>query len=471
MTPDLRSAIGISRVAPIPKVTSARPIPPTGGPERPLRVTIIAANPFLFDSRFLRSAESLAADGHDVTVAAWSAPGLPPTEELAPSARLVRIAIPEPLSDALRPLPRGLRRLVCRAMGLDPEAVVLPADPSRGWDRLRHPLRRACEILAVLRRLAPWTEEVLRAAPATDVFHCQSLVALPVAQRAAKRLGARFVYDVADYHPESERIARMPRPLKALVAWREARLARRAAGFLAVSDPVARLVGERWGVAPPAVLLNCPPAWRPGNPGPVVSHRLRDAVGVGPERPVVLYQGGFSIDRGLEELVAAMDDPGLVALAPMLVLMGYGRLQDWLEGEAVARADRMRVIPAVPVRELMEWTAGADVSFVGQPPRTLNHRMNLPNKLFESIMAGVPVIVSEGNEQCRLVTAEGIGECVDVDHPSTIARALERSLSRSPRERCAIRSHCRTVALERYSWERTAGGLVDLYRRLASATV
>ena len=41
--------------------------------------------------------------------------------------------------------------------------------------------------------------------------------------------------------------------------------------------------------------------------------------------------------------------------------------------------------------------------------------MNLPNKLFESLMAGVPVIVSEGNEQCRLVSDERVGSCVDVD--------------------------------------------------------
>jgi len=441
------------------------PVPAAG---RGLRVTIVAANPFLFDSRFLRTAESLAAAGHRVTVVAWSAPGLPRREVLAPNARLVRIAWPQPISAGLRPLPPRVRSLICRLIGLDPAADVLPPDRARGWDRLRHPLRRGLEIVSILRRVAPWCEQLVENAPGTEVYHCQSLVVLPVVRRAAQQTGARFVYDVADYHSEAERIARMPRVVRRLVGARERRWARDAAGFLAVSDPVADLVAERWQVPRPTVLLNCPPAWRPDEPGVIASDRIRDAVGIGPERPLVLFQGGFSIDRGLEELVAAMDDPVWRASDPMLVFMGYGRLQAYLEREAAAKPDRMRVIPAVPVRELMEWTAGADVSFVGQPPRTLNHRMNLPNKLFESLMVGVPVIVSTGNEQCRLVTRERVGVCVDMDEPASIALAITGLLGAPPDERARMRSHCRTVALARYTWEGTSVGLVELYARLAA---
>ena len=115
----------------------------------------------------------------------------------------------------------------------------------------------------------------------------------------------------------------------------------------------------------------------------------------------------------------------------------------------------------------MPWTASADVSFVGQPPRTLNQRMNLPNKLFESIMAGVPVVVSEGNEQCRLTSQEQIGVCVDIDDPAAIAAACASLLTAPPEERRARRTHCREVALSKYTWDHTAVGLVELYRKIA----
>lgn len=456
---------------PAPRVTSATPIDRTKRAARSLRVTIVAANTFEFDSRFLRSATTLAEDGHEVTVLGWAGPGLPDEASLAPNVRLVRLHVPRPISDALRPLPPVVRRALCRLLGLDPATVVLPPEAARGMDRLRHPVRRLLEIVANARRVGPWTDIVVEAAPDTEVFHCQSLVALPVARAAARRLAARFVYDVADYHSEAERLARMPWVVRELVRRRERAWVRDAAGFLAVSDPVAELVARRWKIARPGVLLNCPPAWLPEEPGPPASELLRSATGIAPERPVVLFHGGFSIDRGLEELLAALDEPALGDLGLAAVFMGYGRLQGYLERRASADPDRIHVLPAVSPDDLMPWIAGADVSFVGQPPWTLNHRMNLPNKLFESLMAGVPVIVSTDNEQCRLVTAEAVGVCADIGDARAIAGALASLAGGSATERSRLRGHCRSVALSRYAWEQNAGALVDLYRRLAERAV
>jgi glycosyltransferase involved in cell wall biosynthesis len=199
-----------------------------------------------------------------------------------------------------------------------------------------------------------------------------------------------------------------------------------------------------------------------------VSARLREAAGIAQGRPIVLYQGGFSVDRGIEELVAAANEPPLREIDAAVVFLGYGRLSGYLHAAAAARPGVVHVLPAVPPDELPEWTAGADVSFVGQPPRTLNQRMNLPNKLFESLMAGVPVVVAAGNEQCRLVTAEGVGACVDVDDPAAVARAIARLLGAPDADRAQLRLHCRRVALERYTWDANAGALVDLYRSLAT---
>jgi glycosyltransferase involved in cell wall biosynthesis len=432
-----------------------------------LAVTIVAANPFEFDSRFLRTASSLAGDGHRLRILGWSAPGLPAEEELAPGVRLTRLDFDRRISSALRPLPEPWRRWLTRLLGLHPDAHVLPAESPRGLDRLRHPLRRALEIIANARRVGPWTELVLASAPETDVFHAQSLIVLPVVRAAARRLGGRFVYDVADYHTEAARLARMPWSIRELVRRRERRWARDASAYLAVSDPVADLIARRWDIPRPTVLLNCPPAWRPEQPGPIGSDRIRAATGIEGSRPIVLYQGGFSVDRGVEELVAAATSPHLMELGAAVVFLGYGRLETFIADAVAAHPGRIYLLPAVRPDDLLSWTASADVSFVGQPPRTLNQRMNLPNKLFESLMAGVPVVVSAGNEQCRLVRAEGVGRCADIDDPVAVAAACAELLSAPVVDRRALREHCRAVALERYTWERTSVGLVELYRGLA----
>jgi glycosyltransferase involved in cell wall biosynthesis len=443
------------------------PAPPS--PTHGLRVTLVAANTFEYDSRFLRTATTLAADGHRVRVLGWSDPALPRTQELAPGVTLTRLDIDRRITEALRPLPRGMRRAIARAIGLDPQTTQLAPWAPRGLDRLRHPLRRLLEIVANARRTGPWTDAVLAEAPDTDVFHAQAFVLLPVIRAAAARTGGRFVYDVADYQTEAARVARLPWVLRELLRRRERRWARDAAGFLAVSEPVAEIVSRRFGVPRPPVLLNCPPAWRPDGPEPPRTERIRDALGLPAGRPVVLFQGAFGIDRGLEELVAAAGEPALAAIDAAVVFLGFGRLQAYLDDAARTHPGRVHVLPAVPPAELLEWVASADVSFVGQPPRTLNQRMNLPNKLFESLMAGVPVVVSRGNEQCRLTTEEGVGRCTDVESPAAIAADLSALLAMPEADRVALRRHCRSVALARYSWEHTAGGLRTLYRDLAAA--
>ena len=467
-----------------------------------MRIAIVAANTFEHDSRLLRTARALAADGHRVTLVAFAAPGLPLHEDLAERLDLRRVAVDRRVTSAFRPLPEAARATLAWLLGFPPDVTALPPARERHpVDRLRAPLRRLVEIVAHQRRVGPWRDAVLRAVPDADVYHCKALIALPViagaaarrtaagktaaasggfgartgacmprtrgdAARAGERTTARFAYDLADLHTEAARLARMPGPVRALVRGREARWVRRASLLFAVSEGVAREAARRFHVPEPVVVLNCPPAWRPDEPGPPTSNRIREATGIARGRPIVLYQGGFSVDRGIEELISALDEPTMRALGAAVVLLGYGRLRDRFVAEASARPGGLYVLDAVAPGELLEWTASADAGFVGQPPRTLNQRLNLANKLFESIMAGVPVIVAEGTEHCRVATAERLGVCCGVE-PAAIAEAVAHLLDRPVGEREALRAHVRSVALERYTWERQQRGLVEAYRMLA----
>jgi glycosyltransferase involved in cell wall biosynthesis len=443
---------------------------PTGAPTpvapRSLRIAIVAANTFEHDSRLLRTGRALAGDGHRVTLLAYASPGLAAHEQLGERLDLRRLDVDRRVTSAFRPLSEPMRAGLARLLGFDPAATALPASAPHGVDRARALLRRLVEILAHQRRVGPWRDVVVAAVPDADIYHCKALVALPVVAGAADRSGARFAYDLADLHTEAARLARMPGPVRSLVRRREAAWVRRAALLTAVSDGVAREAARKFRVRPPVVVLNCPPAWHPGDPAPPSSDRIREATGIAPGRPIVLYQGGFSVDRGIEELIESLDREPLRTLDAAVVLLGYGRLRDRLVAEATRRPGRLFVLEAVPPSELLSWTASADLGYVGQPPRTLNQRLNLANKLFESIMAGVPVVVAEGTEHCRVVTVEGLGTCSAIE-PDAVARAAAELLGRSVEERDALRRHCRTVALERYTWERQRAGLVEAYRRLA----
>jgi glycosyltransferase involved in cell wall biosynthesis len=77
------------------------------------------------------------------------------------------------------------------------------------------------------------------------------------------------------------------------------------------------------------------------------------------------------------------------------------------------------------------------------------------------------VVVSADNAQCRLSSEEGVGACADIDSPHAIAEALVSILGQPAGVRRELRAHCRSIALDRYSWERNVAGLTSLYRGLA----
>lgn len=433
-----------------------------------VKIVIVAANTFEFDTRQMRTAAALASDGHQVTLVGFAGPGLPDREALPDGVTLRRVGVDRTIASAFRPFPAPVRNGIARLLGIDPGSVTLPPRRATGVDRVRAPLRRLAEIVSHVRRVGPWSRAVIDAVPDADIATCKALIALPVIREVARRVGGRFVYDIADIHTEAARLARMPRPFRALVRRRERRWMREAAALTAVSPDVADEI-RRFGVERPVVVLNCPPAWRPGETLPARTGRLRTIAGVAPDRPLVLYQGGFSVDRGIEELVAAVEHPSLDGTRIAAVFVGYGRLRSWLDDQAARLPGRITVIDAIAPAELPEYTVDADIGFVGQPPRTLNQRLNLANKWFEYLQAGVPVVVAEGTAHCRMTREHAVGLCVDVDDPAAIAGALRRLLDESPKEREDRRLHARTVGLERFTWEIHRSTVIDLYRRLDPA--
>jgi glycosyltransferase involved in cell wall biosynthesis len=435
---------------------------------RPLHVCFVTANTFEYDSRTLRAARALTADGHRVTVVALADARLPASQTLDDAIAVHRPALDRRIASALRPLPAGVRGRVAGLLGLAADATTLP--PSRGGaiEGLRGPLRRGLEILAYRRRIGPWSDAAVAAANDADVFSAKALVALPVVHRAARTTGTRFVYDIADLHVDSGRLAGMPGPVRSYLRRRERGWMHDAAGLTAVTAPLAEEVARRFDVPLPAVVMNCRQRWRPEDPRPPSSRRLRAAAGATRERPLVLYQGAFREDQGIEELLTAIELPALRDLELTVVFLGFGRLEARLRAAAAARPERVVVLPPVPTDELLEWTAGADVAFIGAPPKTLNLRLTIPNKLFESIMAGVPPLVSGGTAVARLVAEIGGGWVVEPWTAENVARTLAE-IVRSPRaKRTAMRGTVRTAALKLYNWETEQAALVGLYRSLAT---
>jgi glycosyltransferase involved in cell wall biosynthesis len=215
-----------------------------------------------------------------------------------------------------------------------------------------------------------------------------------------------------------------------------------------VNRPYAEVMAARWDVPLPAIVMNAAYRYRAPSTRP---RRIHDRLGLPPDRRVVLYHGGFSRHRGIEQLVAA------IASVPnaTLVLLGYGDLAPELGRQAATDelADRLRILPAVPPTELLDWVASADVVGVVIQPSTLNHRLTTPNKLLEAIAVGTPVVASDLPGMADIVRSSDCGMLVDPADPNAIAAAIRSILERSPADAEAHRRRSMAAASVRYSWE------------------
>jgi glycosyltransferase involved in cell wall biosynthesis len=129
-------------------------------------------------------------------------------------------------------------------------------------------------------------------------------------------------------------------------------------------------------------------------------------------------------------------------------------------------AERVEFAGAVPPQELLGAISTASVGLALIQPVCLSYRMSLPNKLFEYVAAGVPVLGSDLPAIGSLVREHEIGLVAQPDQVADVASKLSEMLE--PRRNAALRQATREAA-KRLNWDRESRLLVDAYVEAATA--
>jgi len=306
-----------------------------------------------------------------------------------------------------------------------------------------------------------WGRWAVRAGNGATSWHVHDLTGLLAIAAGDPLFRKPVVYDSHELFLELGSALGLPRPARRTLYELEGRLARRCAGVITVNHGIAGELARRYGVSP-VVVMNCPPQ-ASGRP----EGRLRTTLDIG-DRPVVLYHGAVTAHRrGVEVLVRALEwlpEPTAV------VILGNGSLVPWVREQQRRYANRLFWHPAVPLAELAAWVVDADLGVVLFAGEQLDFALASPNKIFECMSVGVPLLVSDLPVMKEIVVGSGAGEVCDPREPQLVAAKIEELLS--SRERLAkMAEAAMDAARTRYNWATQARVLVELYSRTLPLSV
>ena len=140
-----------------------------------------------------------------------------------------------------------------------------------------------------------------------------------------------------------------------------------------------------------------------------------------------------------------------------------------------AQLEEMKLLPGwnlvdyrgpIERKEMIEAMARAAVAVILFAPGP-NHQAIRSNRFYESLAAGLPVIVPNFGEW-DLAERMGCGICVDSTDPQSIARAIEY-LCTHPEVAAAMGARGKKLVQEKFCWEREESKLIQLYARLVLA--
>lgn len=191
--------------------------------------------------------------------------------------------------------------------------------------------------------------------------------------------------------------------------------------------------------------------------------KSRKELGLPEDRKIVILQGaGINVQRGSEELLEAFR---YLDQRYLLLIIGSGDVIGQLKENTVRFGLQHQVtfMDKMPASELRQYTINADLGVTIDKDTNLNYHFSLPNKVFDYIHAGIPVLASRLPEIEKLVTGYGLGTFIENHDPEHIARQIEAFLSS---EAYAICRNNTVRAAAENNWSGEKQKLMTLYHEV-----
>ena len=253
-----------------------------------------------------------------------------------------------------------------------------------------------------------------------DIFHANDLDTLLANFIAAKLRGKTIVYDSHEYFTEVPEIQHKKFVKK---TWQiiEGYIFPKLEYIFTVSQSIANLYQQKYNKKL-IILRNIP---RKLN---LQQRKTKLELGIPMGKDIIILQGaGINMDRGTEELIEAMK----YLKNTFLLIIGDGDVIKSLKKKVVTLNlnDSVLFKGRMPYLEMMQYTKHAQLGITLDKDTNINYKFSLPNKLFDYIQAGIPILASKIEEVEKVIKNYEIGLFIDNHDPIHIAEKIQFALS------------------------------------------
>ena len=433
------------------------------------KIVMLVNNACTYDTRVIKQAETLAKNGYDITVICKAQKDLANTETInhvkyqrvRTAKNIIKIGqnIIKKLKARYKKIAKYPRKTVNLFWPIKNNTQTTKTQskvnhsPPQTDHLTKHKLMYKIyeiNIRPTLKKLKP------------DIIHAHDLTTLPCAANYARKYDVKLIYDAHELYAHANGIN--CDKLCNLIQSIENEHIQQAQQTITVCESIANHIVKEHLIQPPNIIYNSP--YLSDTSDNLNECCLRSDLNLFNDTPLAIYIGIIAKNRGCDLMVEALKhinyEMHLVALGPqkqdikqqMIDIAKKHNLQN-----------QLHFLNAIAPNKVSMYASSADFSIIPIQKVCLNHEFAMPNKLFESVMAGLPLAVANLTEMRRFVEHWNIGYKIeDQANPKSIAETMMKVYDQ--RDQLKPDEHKLAQIAEQYSWQAQEKKLIQIYEDL-----